>query len=55
MMRDSTPKEVLEETLKRIPMNRIGTPDEIANTVLFLSSDLSKYITGQVLSVDGGM
>lgn len=55
MMRESTPKDVLEETLKRIPMNRVGSPDEIANTVLFLSSDLSKYITGQVLSVDGGM
>ena len=55
MMRNSTPENVLKETLKRIPLNRVGSPNEIANVVLFLSSDLSNYITGQVLSVDGGM
>ena len=55
MMKNSTPENVLKETLKRIPLNRVGSPDEIANVVLFLSSDLSNYITGQVLSVDGGM
>ena len=38
-----------------IPLNRIGTPDDIAKTVKFLISDSAKYITGQVLSVNGGM
>ena len=55
MMKNSTPENVLQETVKRISLNRVGSPNEIANVVLFLSSDLSNYITGQVLSVDGGM
>jgi 3-oxoacyl-[acyl-carrier protein] reductase len=36
-------------------MNRIGSPQDIANVALFLSSDLSAYVTGQVIGVDGGM
>jgi 3-oxoacyl-[acyl-carrier protein] reductase len=36
-------------------MGRIGTPDDIARSVLFFASDMSKYVTGQVLGVDGGM
>ena len=55
MMKSSTPENILQETIKRISLNRVGSPDEIANVVLFLSSNLSNYITGQVLSVDGGM
>ena len=55
MMQGSTSKDALDSTLKRICMRRVGRPDEIANTALFLSSDLSSYITGQVLRVDGGM
>ena len=55
MMQDSTPKEALDYTLKRICMRRIGKPEEIANVALFLSSELSTYMTGQVLRVDGGM
>jgi len=55
LMRGSTPKNVLENTLKRICLKRVGRPEEIANAVLFLSSHLSSYITGQVLSVDGGL
>lgn len=47
--------KVKEEVLKTIPMKKIGEPEEIANLVLFLSSDLSNYITGQVINVDGGM
>ena len=38
-----------------IPMGRFGTPDDIANAVLFLSSDLSSYITGDVIDVNGGL
>ncbi len=55
MMTQNTPKEVLENTLQRICLNRVASPQEVANTALFLASDLSSYITGQVLRVDGGM
>ncbi|MDR1399044.1 MAG: 3-oxoacyl-[acyl-carrier-protein] reductase [Treponema sp.] len=41
--------------LDHIPLKRLGTPDDIAETTLFLASDSAAYITGQVLSVDGGM
>ena len=47
-------KEEIEEVLKRTPMKRMATPTEIVNTMLFLVSDQSTYITGQVLRVDGG-
>ena len=55
MMRESTPVDALENTLQRICMKRIGSTEEIANVVLFLSSNLSSYMTAQVLRVDGGM
>jgi|TARA_Y100000031_G_C8210659_1_gene380749 3-oxoacyl-[acyl-carrier protein] reductase len=55
MMVESTPEDALENTLQRICMKRVGRPEEIANVALFLSSDLSSYMTGQVLRVDGGM
>lgn len=47
--------EALEELLKLIPYGRIGQPQDIANGVLFLASDLSDYVTGTTLVVDGGM
>lgn len=55
MMKSSTPTNVLEATLSRISLQRVAQPNEIANTALFLGSDLASYITGQVISVDGGM
>jgi len=55
MMASSTPEDALQETLNRICMKRVGQPEEIANSVLFLASNLSSYMTSQVLRVDGGM
>lgn len=49
------PDKVKEEVLKTIPMKKIGEPREVANLALFLASNLSDYITGQVINVDGGM
>ena len=46
---------IKEEILKTIPMKKIGDPIDVANLALFLSSNLSDYITGQVINVDGGM
>ena len=47
------PKEMIETLIKTIPFGRIGEPEDIANAFLFLSSNLSSYITGVILSVDG--
>lgn len=46
--------EVLQQTIQQIPLARQGTPQDIANAVIFLASEQSSYITGQVLVVDGG-
>ena len=55
MMKDNTPAELIKEFKSRISLKRIANPEEIANVALLLSSDLSSYITGQVIRVDGGM
>ena len=55
MMKENTPKEIVNEVTSRTSLRRIANPQEIANAALFLSSDLSSYITGQVIRVDGGM
>ncbi|MDR1747383.1 MAG: 3-oxoacyl-[acyl-carrier-protein] reductase [Tannerella sp.] len=47
--------EVREEWAKQIPLRRGGTPEDVANVALFLASDLSSYVTGQVIPVCGGM
>jgi 3-oxoacyl-[acyl-carrier protein] reductase len=44
-----------EALVDRIPLGRLGTPDEVASAVCFLASDEAAYITGQVLAVNGGM
>ena len=48
-------EETANEWKKNIPMKRAGVGEDIANTVLFLASDMSSYITGQVINVCGGM
>jgi len=54
-MTESLPSSIKEAILAKIPLSRIGHPTDVANAALFLASDLSAYITGQVLTVDGGM
>ena len=48
-------EKMREAWLSIIPLKRAGQPEDVANAALFLASDLSVYITGQVLGVDGGM
>jgi 3-oxoacyl-[acyl-carrier protein] reductase len=47
--------EIRKNILRKIPLNALGKPDDIASAVAFLASPEAKYITGQVLAVDGGM
>ena len=54
-MTDEIPEKELENWLAGIPLKRAGTPQDVANACVFLGSDLSSYITGQVMQVDGGM
>ena len=54
-MTDVLKQEVKDEIAKNIPLKRMGTPKDVANVVMFLASEESSYITGQVISVDGGM
>lgn len=54
-MIDSLNDKQREVILSRIPMAKLGSPDDIADSCLFLSSDMSNYITGQTLHVNGGM
>jgi len=54
-MTDKLSEKQREEIIKKIPMSRLGSPRDIANTTLFLGSDLSGYLSGQVITVDGGM
>jgi 3-oxoacyl-[acyl-carrier protein] reductase len=54
-MTDALPQAVKDEYLKMIPLKRGGTVEDIANTALYLASDLSAYVSGQVIAVNGGM
>ncbi len=54
-MTDAIPEKAKEELKRMIPMERLGRPEDVARAVLFLVSDASGYITGQVLNVNGGI
>jgi len=54
-MTEKLPEEVRKEWAEKIPLRRGGLPEDIANVCTFLASDLSSYVTGQVISVCGGM
>ncbi|PLV60108.1 3-oxoacyl-[acyl-carrier-protein] reductase [Thermotoga sp. KOL6] len=54
-MTEKLPERIREATLSQIPLGRFGKPEEVANVYLFLASDESSYITGQVIVVDGGL
>lgn len=54
-MTSAIPEDLRKEWEKQIPMRRGGTPEDVANVALFLASDLSSYVTGQVINCCGGM
>ena len=54
-MTAALPENIREEWIKKIPLRRGGTPEDVANIAVFLASDMSSYVSGQVLQVDGGM
>jgi len=54
-MTEKLPEDVRKEWINQIPLKRGGTPDDVANVTLFLASDLSSYVSGQVINVCGGM
>ncbi len=54
-MLETVPQKVLDDISSKTPMRRLGTPEDIANAYLFLASDESSFITGQVLAVSGGI
>lgn len=54
-MTNVLPESVRAAFIERIPLRRAGTPEDVANVVLFLASDLSAYVSGQVIRIDGAM
>ncbi|MCI5981195.1 MAG: 3-oxoacyl-[acyl-carrier-protein] reductase [Sodaliphilus pleomorphus] len=54
-MTEALPENIRKEWVERIPLRRAGTVDDIANVATFLASDMSSYVAGQVIQVDGGM
>ncbi len=54
-MTQKLPEAARAEILKRVPLGSVGQPEDVANGVLFLASDLARYVTGHVLVIDGGL
>ena len=54
-MTETLGEEVIKQWKDQIPLKRIGNPQDVANAALFLASDLSSYVTGQIFNVCGGM
>lgn len=54
-MTDALSEELREQMKKQVPLARLGTPEDVARVILFLASDDSAYVTGQVISIDGGL
>ena len=54
-MTKSIPKDILNNIIQKIPLKKLGELEDISNAILFLSSDYSKYITGETINVNGGL
>lgn len=54
-MLESVPEKVLDDIRAKTPLRRLGKPEDIANAYLFLASDESSFVTGQVIAVNGGL
>lgn len=54
-MTETIPKHILNNIIQKIPLQKLGTLDDISNAILFLSCDYSKYITGETINVTGGL
>jgi 3-oxoacyl-[acyl-carrier protein] reductase len=55
VMTQEMPEQAKKDIEKQIPLQRLGTPDDVAKAILFLCSEAASYITGQVINIDGGM
>ena len=55
LMKNSTEQKQIEDFINTLSIKRVGNPVEIANTILFLCEEQSSFITGQIISVDGGI
>ena len=54
-MAKSVPEEMIKKVVEKIPLGRLGKPDEVAGTVAYLVSEEGNYITGQVIDINGGL